>query len=109
MNSGCKVLWTEVAKKDLGDTIEFIAFENPAHAMKILKKIRQKAAKLVTCPERGRIVPELHAQGIFIYRELVVYPWRLIYRIADSSVYVLSLLDGRRNVEDILLHRLISQ
>jgi len=41
-----------------------------------------------------------------IYREIVTAPWRIIYRISDKNVYVLSVLDARRNVEDILLKRL---
>lgn len=62
---------------------------------------------LYTLPDRGRIVPELHDQGINIYREISVPPWRIIYRISDSTVYVLSVIDSRRNVEDILLNRFI--
>jgi hypothetical protein len=31
-------------------------------------------------PERGRIVPELQAQGISQYGELIIPPWRLVYR-----------------------------
>jgi toxin ParE1/3/4 len=33
-------------------------------------------------------------------------PWRIIYRIATPSVFVMTVIDGRRNVEDILLERL---
>ena len=58
-------------------------------------------------PERGRVVPELAAVGIRTYRELVVEPWRLVYRITEKTVYVLAVLDGRRNIEDVLLDRLV--
>jgi toxin ParE1/3/4 len=81
--------------------------DSPHNALKILKRIKQKAANLYTLPERGRIVPELQDQGILQYRELIIPPWRLIYRIAEQKVYVLSVIDSRRNVEDILLNRLI--
>ncbi|PIQ46076.1 MAG: plasmid stabilization protein [Deltaproteobacteria bacterium CG12_big_fil_rev_8_21_14_0_65_43_10] len=87
--------------------IEYIATDGPANALKILKKIKQKASELYALPERGRIVPELQDQGIFLYRELIIPPWRIIYRISEMKVYVLSVLDGRQNVEDILLKRLI--
>jgi toxin ParE1/3/4 len=60
-----------------------------------------------TFPDRGRIVPEVQDQGITLYRELIVPPWRIIYRISEKAVYVLSVLDSRQNVEDILLKRLI--
>ncbi len=57
-------------------------------------------------PERCRIVPELKEQGILQYRELIVKPWRIIFRIAEKKVYALSVLDSRRNIEEILLERL---
>ena len=101
------VIWAGVAENDLKEIIEYIAIDNPADALKIFKKIRQKASSLYTLPERGRIVPEIQEQGIRLYRELIVPPWRIIYRISEMKVYVLSALDARQNVEDILLKRLI--
>jgi toxin ParE1/3/4 len=107
MKSNRQVFWTTVAENDLKDVIRYISIRNPLNAQKILKKIKLKASNLYTYPERGRIVPELQEQGISQYRELIISPWRLIYRIAEKEVYVLSLLDSRQNVEDILLNRLI--
>jgi len=101
-----KILWADVAKQDLSDIIEYIAIDNPANALKILQKIKKMASILHSLPERGRVLPELQDQGILIYREIVTAPWRMIYRISDKNVYVLSVLDARRNVEDILLKRL---
>jgi toxin ParE1/3/4 len=103
-----KIIWTNVAECDLRDIIEFISLDSPQNALKILKKIQLKASELYTLPERGRILPELQDQGILQYREIVIPPWRLIYRIAERKVFVLSLIDSRRNVEDILLKRFIS-
>jgi toxin ParE1/3/4 len=107
MSNNYKIEWAEVAEKDLKGTVEYIAKDSPTNALKILKKIKQKASSLYTFPERGRIVPELLDQGILIYRELIIPPWRIIYRISEMKVYVLSVLDARQNVEDILLNRLI--
>jgi len=59
-------------------------------------------------PERCRIVPELKEQGIMQYRELIVKPWRIIFLIAEIKVYVLSVLDSRRNIEAILLERIVN-
>jgi len=101
------IIWAGVAENDLKKIIEYIATDSPANALITLKKIKQKASSLYTLPERGRIVPELKDQGILLYRELIVPPWRIIYRISEMKVYVLSVLDARQNVEDILLGRLI--
>jgi len=107
MTSEYKVIWANVAENDLTDIIEYIAGDSPQDAVHILKKIRQKASHRYTLPERGRIVPELQDQGIMQYRELVISPWRLIYRIHERTVYVLSVIDSRQNVEDILLKRFV--
>jgi toxin ParE1/3/4 len=107
MNKKYKVVWAAVAEIDLRLIIDYMAVDSPGNALQILKKIRQKASSLYAFPERGRIVPELQGQGIHIYRELIVAPWRIIYRISDVTVFVLLVIDSRQNVEDILLNRLI--
>ncbi|MDQ1331441.1 MAG: toxin ParE1/3/4 [Thermodesulfobacteriota bacterium] len=107
MNKKYYVKWASVAQRDLKQIIDHIAIDNPGNALQLLKTIKQKASNLYSHPERGRIVPELQDQGIHIYRELVVEPWRIIYRISDTTVFVLSVIDARRNVEDILLDRLV--
>lgn len=107
MTKTYEVIWADVAHTDLKDIIAYIAADSPANALKILQKIKQTVSNLYALPERGRPVPELQDQGILIYRELIVPPWRIIYRIAEMKVYILSVLDARRNVEDILLKRLI--
>jgi plasmid stabilization system protein ParE len=107
MNPVYKVLWAGVAEDDLKSILLYIAKDSPTNAGTTFAKIREKASSLTQFPERGRTVPELQDQGIFLYRELIVAPWRIIYRISDKNVYVLSVLDSRRNLEDILLKRLI--
>jgi len=107
MSARYLVKWAAVAENDLKQIIDYIAIDSPGNALQILNKIRQKASTHYTFPERSRIVQELHGQGIQTYRELIVAPWRIIYRISDTTVYVLSVIDSRRNVEDILLDRLI--
>lgn len=106
MSKTYKINWANVAENDLIEIIEYIPIDSPADALKILQKIKKMASSLHSIPERGRVVPELQDQAILIYREIVIPPWRIIYRISDHDVYVLTVLDARRNVEDILLKRL---
>lgn len=106
MKKKYEVIWSNIAEKDLIDIVEYISADSPSTALKSFKNIKQKASKLYSFPERGRVVPELRDQGIVQYRELIISPWRVIYRIAEKSVYVLSVLDARQNIEDILLRRL---
>jgi len=102
-----KVHWAEVAEEDLKDIILYIAEDSLRNARSIFEKLKKQASDLSHFPERGRIVPELQDQGIFLYRELISTPWRIIYRISDNNVYVLAVIDSRQNSEDILLKRLV--
>ncbi len=107
MSKKYEVLWAKIAEEDLRAIIKYIHSDNPPAAKNNLKKIKTKVSNLNSFPQRGRVVPELKEQGILQYRELIISPWRIIYRISDLSVYVLSVIDSRQNVEDILLDRLV--
>ena len=96
MNKKYGVVWSNVAENDLRNIVEYIADDSPPDALKVFKRIKQKASSLYTFPERGRIVPELRDQGILQYRELVIPPWRILYRVSEKSILVLSVLDSRR-------------
>ena len=102
-----EVIWANTAKQDLVEIIQYIKKDSPNTAATCLNKIKAKVADLNAFPERGRTVPELQAQGLTQYHELIIAPWRVICRYSEHSVYVLSVIDGRRNVEDVLLSRLI--
>jgi plasmid stabilization system protein ParE len=101
------VIWSRRAAQDLERLIEYLADDSPSNALRIFSNLRVKVSALCLFPERGRVVPELQSQGILQYRELIVAPWRIIYRISGRTLYVLSIIDSRQNVEDILLRKLI--
>jgi addiction module RelE/StbE family toxin len=102
-----QVFWTQTAQQDLKKIIEYIAADSEIQARIVYLAIRQKADNLQQMPLQGRIVPELRYSSILIYRELISPPWRIIYRTEENKVWVLAVIDGRRNVEDILLDRFI--
>ncbi len=94
-------------QKDLENIIDYISQDNVDTAITIFEKIKSKCNTLNQFPDRGRIVPELKAYGILSYRELIVSPWRVIYRTSDQKVYVLAVFDSRRSMDDILIERFL--
>ncbi|HEY0479283.1 MAG TPA: type II toxin-antitoxin system RelE/ParE family toxin [Kofleriaceae bacterium] len=54
---------------------------------------------------RGRVVPELRARGITIYRELIVLPYRILYRVETREVLIVAVLDHRRDLDTLLQER----
>ena len=102
-----QVKWTTTASQDLAEVIEYIAADNLANALNVLRQLEDKANDLHIFPERGRVLPELREIDISIYRELVVSPWRIIYRQEKNTVFVLAVLDSRRDLSGLLLERLV--
>jgi plasmid stabilization system protein ParE len=102
-----RVQWAEVAVRDLEEIVAFIALHSQANAERVLERIEHGSATLESTPEGGRVVPELARLGMRTWRELVVKPYRLIYRTEGDTVTVLALVDGRRDLEDLLLERLV--
>jgi toxin ParE1/3/4 len=101
------VEWAQPARKDLENIVDYISRHNIDTAITIFEKIKSKCRTLNQFSDRGRIVPELKAYGILSYRELIISPWRVIYRTSDQKVYVLAVIDSRRSVEDILIERFL--
>ena len=104
--SDYRVLWTDTAKLDLDEIADFIAAESPASALEVINRIERSCSRLERLPERGRIVPELRSVDILMYRELIVEPWRIVYRCENDRVHVMAVLDARRNLTGLLLERL---
>lgn len=101
------ILWSDQAKEDLSEIIEYIAVEDKNLALKILDKFEEKVTGLEQLPQSGRVVPELKAFNFLTYREIVFSPWRIIYKVEGDQVLIISVLDRRRNLEDLLMKKLI--
>jgi toxin ParE1/3/4 len=102
-----EVMWTTTAKNDLDEIIEYIAQDSIEIAIQKYGKIKEFAERLVLFPDQGRVIPELLKHNITKYHEIIIFPWRLMYKTEISTVYVMAVIDGRRNIEDILLQRLL--
>lgn len=101
------VAWTRTALGDLESLVECIATEDPETATQVLDRIERRAAALAAQSARGRVVPELREVGVLHYRELVERPWRIVYRVEGERVMVLAVLDSRRDLQTLLLERLV--
>ncbi len=104
-----KVLWTRNATLDLEELIEYISEDNQSSALKIFLEIKAKCDKLSRQPEKCRVLPELREIGVLNYRELIVGNYRIFYKLEDKTIYIISVVDGRRDMEAFLFNRLIRE
>jgi addiction module RelE/StbE family toxin len=102
-----RIVWATVAADDFREVFEYLSNQSQAAARTFVDQVDSAVKRLGTHPHSGRIVPELKKQNISRYREVVLNPWRVFYRYEQDTVYIVSLIDGRRNIEEILLRRVI--
>jgi len=102
------VLLTNDSARDLNELYDYIAVhDSPRKADYVLEQIEKTFSTLSEFPERGVYPKELLKLGIREYREIFFKPYRIIYRVMDKNVYVLLIVDGRRDMQSLLQRRLL--
>jgi len=89
-----EVIWAESASEALDDVITYIAQDSREAAVHVLEAAIEAAASLATLSERGRVVPEANNPVI---REILVFRYRLMYRVEDARVVVVAFVHGARD------------
>ena len=89
-----RVVWTESAQRALDDVLGDIAETSPSGAVRVLTRALDTAASLSTLAERGRVVPGI---GEPTLRQLLVYDYRLLYRMLDDRIVIRAFLHGARD------------
>jgi plasmid stabilization system protein ParE len=88
-----QVVWTDPAWSDLEAAANYIARDSEHYAAAFVQEVKDAAGSLCEMAERGQIVPEFRDGSI---RELLVRPYRLIYRCRPREVTILAVVHGAR-------------
>lgn len=102
------VVWTEVAARDVERLATRIAEDAPLRVDRIIDRILGRGDGLATMAHRGRTPPELRMISDRTWLEVIEAPWRILYRVVGEVVEIHAVLDGRRDLRDILLDRLLA-
>jgi toxin ParE1/3/4 len=94
------IIWTKPALEDLNDIAEYIALSNLASAKNLVTKIFEKVERLAMFPESGKRPTELTNLN---YREVVVNPCRIFYKIDSEKVFILHVMRQERDLRKFLL------
>lgn len=98
-----QVIWTEPALSDLNEIAEYIALDNIAAAEQLVQHVFLAVERLEQHPNSGRSPPELDKNSR--YREVIVGPCRIFYRVESESVYILYVMRSERELRVYLLRR----
>lgn len=102
------IILTTSAEHDLLDLHLFVELhDSPTRADALLEKIEHTILGLDQMPQRGHHPPELARLGIHDFREIHFKPYRIIYEIVDADILVHAVIDGRRDLRDLLSARLL--
>lgn len=104
-----EVLLAPEAERDLYDIHAFIAhMSGHEQANSIQDKLMDGILTLETLPTRGKLPQECTRMGVYDIRELHIPPWRIFYSMTTTAVHVLAVLDGRRDMQELLRLRLLA-
>jgi toxin ParE1/3/4 len=95
-----RLIWTEPALLDLDEIAAYIALDNPLAASRYVQRVFDRVERLEAHPQSGKRPPELTNLP---YREVVVPPCRIFYRIEGNAVFILYVMRAERLLRSYLL------
>ena len=92
-----KIYWSPLAVERLEDIYDYIAQDNISAASNLVENIFTKVESLLENVNLGRVVPESNRQNI---RELFEGEYRIIYRIENKYISVLTIRNFKQLLPD---------
>ncbi len=103
------VIWLQTAEQDLNDIADYIAaHDSESNAKYVIDKLIASTRALKSHPEAGTRVKELESVASREYRQIFFKPYRVIYRITGKQVFIYIVTDGRRDMQALLIRRILS-
>jgi toxin ParE1/3/4 len=103
-----EIIWSKDAGDELAEIISYIKNNTgKMTAEKIYIKIIKEVKRVSKNPAGRRIAPLLREFGINYIHQLNINPWILFYKIAGKRMEIISIIDGRRNLEEILYKKIM--
>ena len=98
-NNIYEIITLNEAKEDINDLFQYIAADSKKNEMNVFQKIKQVISSLKEFPHRGNLISLLEDVGFTDLREIHMKPYRIFYKIIEKKVFVIAVMDGRRNIE----------
>ncbi len=89
------LIWSALARRELREIGEYIARDKPDAANQWIETLAAVAERAAAMPLAGRQVPEYEREDI---RELIKRGYRVIYRVSDDRVEIVTVRDGHRQL-----------
>ncbi len=96
-----QVIWSEPALFDLNEIAEYIAIDKFDAAAHLVQEVFSVVEQLESHPNSGRRPPELDSESR--YREIIVGPCRIFYRVESEKVCILFVMRSERELRKFIL------
>ena len=88
-----RIHWSPLALSKVDEIVDHIARDRPMAAERWAVGVFDLVERLARSPKRGRVVPEARREEV---RELRHGQYRIIYRLDEGAVSILTVRQGRR-------------
>ena len=103
------VIWSKDAGDELFEIISFIKYNTgKLAAKKINDKINEEIKKVSKNAAGRRIAPMFLKLGIKHIHQFNINPWAVFYKVENNRMEIVSIIDQRRNLEEILYEKIIN-
>ena len=104
-----KITWSKDAGDELIKIISYIKDNSgKINAEKIYNKITNEVKKVSGNAAGRRISPLLIGLGITDIHQINIHPWIIYYRADQNEMKIISIIDNRRNLDEILYEKVIN-
>jgi len=93
-----RLIWSPRAIADLEAIRDQIALDSEQYAGLVVGRLVAAPSRLLQFPESGRMVPEFGRPNL---RELILRPYRLVYRLQGDVVEVVTVFHAARMFPDL--------
>jgi addiction module RelE/StbE family toxin len=93
-----RLIWSSRAVADLEAIRDQIALDSEQYAGLVVGRLVAAPSRLLQFPESGRMVPEFSRPNL---RELILRPYRLVYRLQGDVVEVVTVFHAARMFPDM--------
>jgi toxin ParE1/3/4 len=90
-----RIIWADPAIHDLDAIADYIALENARAARGLVHEVLAAVERLQKFPRIGSLPNELMGLP---YRQLIVSPCRIFYRVEKKVIYIVHVLRGEQFV-----------
>lgn len=94
-----RILWTDIASKDIESIHAFIAKDSRHYADVFVAELIKSVDVLERFQRSGRVVPEYVDDDT---REILYRNYRIIYDVVGDTVRILTVIHGARKLPDFI-------